>query len=94
MVIKYLNMEFDIFLAIFFFILIYFIILLIAKKLGWKKKKVFENCSNTCPKCNHSLNRIPRKKIDHIIINLTFRIFDFKRYKCSNPENNWEGLRW
>ena len=42
MVIKYLNMEFDIFLFIFFFILIYFIILLIAKKLGWKKKKVFE----------------------------------------------------
>ena len=94
MIIRCLKMQFDFFLSIFLFVFIYFVILLIAKKIGWKKKKVVENCSNACPKCNQSLNRIPRKKVDHIIINLTFRIFEFKRYKCSSSENDWEGLRW
>ena len=87
-------MKTDIFLIIFLCVLLYVVLLFIAKKTGWKKKKVFENCINACPKCNHPLNRIPRKNIDYFIINITFRIFDFRRYKCSNSERDWEGLRW
>lgn len=85
-------MEIDLFFAIFILVIIYVIILLTAKKLGLYRKKIHENCSNACPRCNAALNRIPRKKTDHIIQNFTFRIFEFRRYSCNNCE--WQGLRW
>ena len=85
-------MEIDIFLSLFLFILLYVSLLFIAKNIGWLKKKVVENCSNACPNCEDALNRIPRKQSDHLIINITFRIFDFRRYQCDNC--NWQGLKW
>ena len=85
-------MDIDVFLILFLFILLYVSLLFTAKNIGWCKKKVIENCSNACPKCKNALNRIPRRKSDHFIINITFRIFDFRRYQCDNC--NWQGLKW
>ncbi len=85
-------MELDLFLIVFICIVLYITLLFTVKRFGWCKKIVFENCSNACPKCNNPLNRIPRLKRDHLIINFTFRIFDFRRYQCDNC--NWNGLKW
>ena len=56
------------------------------------RKKTCNNCNNCCPDCGSSLNRVKRKNKDQIINNITFRIFDSKRYICS--ECGWEGIRW
>ena len=82
-------MKLDLFLLVFLGIVLYVTLLFIAKSIGWCKKKLFENCTNACPK-NNPLNRIARKKTDHLVINFTFSVFDFKRYQCSECE--WQGL--
>ncbi len=82
----------DPFLSLFFIILLYPCILFLAKFLSIGKKKIFENCTNACPNCNTPLNRIRRLTRDKILITITFKIFDFKRYVCN--ECSWEGLRW
>lgn len=82
----------DRFIISFIAIIIYTLLLFFIKRMGWGKKKRCNNCNNCCPDCQHALNRIERKKIDHIIHQITFRIFDCRRYICSNC--GWEGLRW
>jgi hypothetical protein len=47
--------------------------------------------SRTCPKCGSSLERIPRKRVHHILSKTL--LFQGRRYKCSNPECNWTGMR-
>jgi len=82
----------DIFFLIFISIIVYVICLFFIKKMGWGKKKICTNCNNCCPDCYSALNRVERKKIDHLIHHITFRIFDVRRYICT--QCGWEGLRW
>ena len=56
------------------------------------RKKKCSKCNNCCPDCSSPLNRVKRITKDNIVNNLTFRIFDSKRYICT--ECSWEGLRW
>ena len=66
--------------------------LFIIKKIAWGKKQSCQNCNNCCPDCQQALNRVERKSSDHFLYHITFQIFDFRRYICSNC--GWEGLRW
>ena len=82
----------DQFLLVFIIILLYILLLFILRYLKFGKKKICNQCTNCCPDCSFALNRIKRITKDQINNNLTFRIFDFKRYICT--ECGWEGLRW
>tara|TARA_B100000575_G_C22914319_1_gene530760 strand:- start:410 stop:691 length:282 start_codon:yes stop_codon:yes gene_type:complete len=82
----------DPFFKFFLLLILYIIILLIFRFLGYGEKTVTKSCLNACPKCLASLNRIERKISDKLSNHLTFKIFNFKRYKCSSCE--WQGLRW
>ena len=85
-------MELDMFLQISLGIILYVLLLLISKKMNIWKKKECANCNNCCPDCQEPLERIRRKKIDHLINYFTFQIFDFKKYQCVNCA--WKGRRW
>ncbi len=82
----------DPFIKLFVLLLIYVIILFILKRYNIGRNKASEKYTNSCPDCSMPLNRIKRLPKDKILYHLTFRIFDFKRYVCS--ECGWEGLRW
>ena len=82
----------DQFLLIFIVIIIYTLLLFIFRFLNIGRKISSRKCNNCCPDCNYSLNRVKRITKDNIVNNLTFRIFDSKRYLCT--ECGWEGLRW
>lgn len=82
----------DNFLIFFILLIFYIFILFILKKISYGKKIISINCNNCCPDCEFSLNRIKRKPFDHITQQVTFRIFNAKRYICDNC--GWEGLRW
>ena len=82
----------DPFLKLFIIIIGYVIVLFILRFLGFGKKQVCENCNNCCPDCSFALKRIQRKKQDKILYHLTLRIYNLKRYRCS--ECAWEGLKW
>ena len=60
--------------------------------MGCGKKELCGNCTNCCPDCKNALHRVGRKKSDHLVHHISFRIFDARRYICSNC--GWEGLRW
>lgn len=64
---------------------IYFLIILLMKSIG-----IFIN--STCPKCNCSVSRIPRKISDRILAIIFLFVILFKRYECNSC--NWMGLRW
>ena len=82
----------DPFIKLFILLLIYVFILFILKKFNIGRKKASNKYINTCPDCENPLNRIKRLSKDKILFHITFRIFDFKRYLCTNC--GWEGLRW
>ena len=82
----------DSFFILFIVIITYVLMLFIIKKIGWGKKQSCQNCNNCCPDCKDALNRVERKSSDHFLYHITFQIFDFRRYLCSNC--GWEGLRW
>ena len=82
----------DNFLIFFILIIFYIFFLFLLKKLSFGKKISSITCNNCCPDCNSSLIRIRRKSFDYFIQQITFRIFDAKRYFCDNC--GWEGLRW
>ena len=82
----------DNFLILLFLILLYTIVLFFIKKFNIGKKITCKNCTNCCPKCNKPLTRIRRNLKDHLLIYLTFKLFDLKRYKCHAC--SWKGLRW
>lgn len=82
----------DPFFKFFLLIIFYIIILLVAKFLGVGEKKTTKECLNACPKCISALDRIERKITDKFINHLTFKIFNYKRYKCISC--GWQGLRW
>ena len=82
----------DDFLIVFIIVLLYVIFLFILRRLGIGSKRNCINCNNCCPDCTSALNRIRRALRDRIIHNITFKIFDSKRYICN--ECGWEGLRW
>ena len=82
----------DIFIYLFIFLITYVILLFILKKINWRRKTKCEKCNNCCPDCQSALNRVQRKKHDFFLKHITFQIFDFRRYICS--ECGWEGLRW
>ena len=79
-------------LLIFIILIVYVISLFLIKHLEIGKKKVYLNCTNACPDCFKSLNRIRRTASDYLIKNITFSIFDARRYICNKC--GWEGLRW
>lgn len=82
----------DTFLILFCILVLYVILLFLLRFLGIGAKKECEKCKNCCPDCNSSLQRIKRKKIDHLLFHFTLRLFAFKRYSCDCCQ--WEGLRW
>tara|TARA_B100001093_G_scaffold520511_1_gene617210 strand:- start:16285 stop:16566 length:282 start_codon:yes stop_codon:yes gene_type:complete len=82
----------DPFFKFFLFIIFYIILLLIFRFFGIGEKKVTKDCLNACPKCASALYRKERKITDKFINYLTFKIFNYKRYKCSLC--GWQGLRW
>ena len=82
----------DKFLITFIIIIAYALLIVTLKKIGFAKKERCETCNNCCPDCKSALNRVQRKNIDHFIHHITFRIFNCRRYICSNC--GWEGLRW
>ena len=82
----------DQFLILFIVIIIYILLLFIFRFLNIGRKKTCKKCNNCCPDCTFSLHRVKRITKDNIANNLTFRIFDSKRYLCT--ECGWEGLRW
>ena len=82
----------DPFFKIFLLIISYVIILLTLRLLGYAEKKTTKECLNACPKCLSSLYRVERKIFDKFLNHLTFKIFNFKRYKCNMC--TWVGLRW
>ena len=82
----------DSFFILFIVIITYVLMLFIIKTIGWGKKQSCQNCNNCCPDCQQALNRVERKSSDHFLYHITFQIFDFRRYLCSNC--GWEGLRW
>jgi hypothetical protein len=85
-------MDLDFFVIFFIIFIVYIVILFIVKKIAWGKKQTCENCNNCCPDCQDALNRVERKSSDHFLFHITFRIFDFRRYHCSNC--GWAGLIW
>jgi len=82
----------DQFLLIFLIAIAYILLLFAGKHFKIGKKTSCGNCSNCCPDCEGILNRIRRTQSDQFIHHFTFRIFDARRYVCSNC--GWEGLRW
>ena len=82
----------DGFLLFLITVIAYVVLLLFLKTVGSGKKISYKNCSNSCPKCNAALLRSHRKKTDYFLNNITLKIFDYKRYICSECE--WNGLRW
>ena len=74
----------DPFFKFFLVLIIYILILLIFRFKGIGEKKVTKDCLNACPCKKLSLNRIERKMSDKLFNHLTFRIFNFKRYKCNH----------
>ena len=77
----------------FFLLLIFYILTIFSFRfIGFGEKKITKKCLNACPKCLSALYRIERKKLDKFINHLTFKIFNYKRYKCNSCE--WQGLRW
>ena len=84
--------EIDKFLIVFIIVLVYALLLFIIRKSGVGSKKSCINCSNCCPDCTLALNRVQRLFKDKILFQITFRIFEIKRYSCNDC--GWEGLRW
>ncbi len=82
----------DPFIKISIGIVIYTITLFLMKKYNIWKKEENISCNNCCPKCDNPLERIKRKKTDHLKNYFTLQIFDFKRFKCLKC--SWEGIRW
>ena len=83
----------DPFFKFFISLVVYILILLILRFKGIGEKKITKDCLNACPcKKNYPLHRIERKITDKIFNHFTFKIFNFKRYKCNLCE--WQGLRW
>ena len=82
----------DQFLLVFIIVLLYILLLFILRYFNIGRKIQCSKCNNCCPDCSFSLNRIKRTTKDSIVNNLTFRIFDSKRYICT--ECGWEGSRW
>ena len=82
----------DQFLLVFIIVLLYILLLFILRYFNIGRKIKCSKYNNCCPDCSFSLNRIKRIAKDDIVNNLTFRIFDSKRYLCT--ECGWEGLKW
>jgi len=82
----------DQFLLGFVLLIMYVLLLFILRYFNIGRKRKCSTCNNCCPDCSFSLNRIKRITKDNMINNMTFRIFDCKRYICT--ECGWEGLRW
>ena len=82
----------DYFLYIAIGLIFYVLILILLRSLNVWKKKECNNCNNCCPDCSKPLERIKRLKKDYVANYLTFKLFDFKRYKCMDCA--WEGRRW
>ena len=82
----------DEFLLVFIIIIFYVLLLFLLRYFSFGRKKKCNNCNNCCPDCSFALKRIQRTTKDMVNNNLTFRIFDSKRYICA--ECGWEGLRW
>ena len=82
----------DPFFKFFLLLILYVIILITLRYLGYGEKKTTKDCLNACPECLSSLYRVERKIFDKFLNHLTFKIFNFKRYKCNIC--TWVGLRW
>ena len=79
-------------LIVFIIIVSYIVLLFILRYLEIGAKKKSSTWSNCCPDCSLLLNRVQRLYKDKIVYNITFRIFEYKRYRCNDC--GWEGLRW
>ncbi len=83
----------DIFLFISLALISYVLILILLKNLNFWKKKENKNYNNCCPcELEKPLERIRRNKLDYLINYITFQLYDFKRYRCT--ECALECRRW
>ena len=81
----------DSFLLIFLVLIAYVILLFVMKFTGFWEKETCETCLNSCPDCQTPMERIRRNNGNYILNNLTFHIFNYKKYRYI--ECGWEGLR-
>ena len=82
----------DSFLLIFLILIAYVILLFVMKFTGFGEKETCEFCLNCCPDCKSAMERVKRSSGNYFLNHLTFHIFNYKRYRCT--ECGWEGLRW
>lgn len=82
----------DYFLYIAIGLILYSLILIVLRSLNVWKKTECNDCTNCCPDCSKPLERTRRLKKDYLINYATFKLFDFKRYRCMDCA--WEGRRW
>jgi hypothetical protein len=64
--------------------------------IGWQARRRYlrstQYRSKTCPRCGSSLQRIRRTSLDRVVSqNL---LPDARRYRCSNKDCRWSGLRY
>ena len=82
----------DGFLEAFIVLILYVLLLFIIKRFEIGAKIKCQDCNNCCPDCRSVLERVQRKRSDYLINHITLKVFDARRYLCSNC--GWEGLRW
>ena len=83
----------DQFLYISVGIIVYVLVLIVLRKLNYLRKERYNTCNNCCPcELKKPLERIRRNKLDYFINYITFQIYDFKRYKCTDC--SMECRRW
>jgi hypothetical protein len=72
------------------FVLIVLVLLLARRRVRWRLTHTESLTRRSCPKCGSSLHRIHRTWLDRTIDRLVAPVH---RYKCSNHECSWKGLR-
>ena len=72
--------------------IIYITIILVIKIFGIGKHKKNINNKVKCPKCENNVKRISSNSLDKLYTNLSFKLFEFKRFTCFSCY--WEGRLW
>lgn len=71
-------------------VLIVLVLLLARRRVRWRLTHTESLTRLSCPKCGSSLHRIHRTPLDRIVDRWVAPVH---RYKCSNHECSWKGLR-
>lgn len=71
------------------FVLIAGALAAIVLRVRWRLLRSPQLASLQCPKCGSGLHRVHRRRFDHLIS----AFVPVRRYRCSNRECGWRGLR-